>query len=113
MKKLLLVVILISLSYCNAQTGNRDSIKNLILNDKEDTTRVKDLANLSYEYIESNPDTMMIIALEGFTLSTKIGWEKGNAPERTKRLLSVFHPWLLLVLSSLCPLCVCGSFWYR
>ena len=80
MKKIiLLLVILTSLSYCNAQTGNRDSIKNLILNDKEDTTRVKDLANLSYEYIESNPDTMMIIALEGFTLSTKIGWEKGKA----------------------------------
>ena len=80
MKKIiLLLVILTSLSYCNAQTGNRDSIKNLIINDKKDTSRVMDLANLSYEYIESNPDTMMIIALEAFTLSTKIGWDKGKA----------------------------------
>ncbi|HUS00497.1 MAG TPA: tetratricopeptide repeat protein [Chitinophagaceae bacterium] len=62
-----------------SQTGNRDSIKLLLQNDKEDTSRVLHLADLSYEYIESKPDTMMIMALQALELSRRIGFLKGEA----------------------------------
>ena len=62
-----------------AQTGNRDSIKLLLLNDKEDTSRVLHLADLSFEYFESKPDTAMLLALQGLTLANHIGFERGKA----------------------------------
>ncbi len=62
-----------------AQTGNRDSIIQLLLNDKEDTSRVLHLADLSFEYVESKPDTMMILALQALELSRRIGFLKGEA----------------------------------
>jgi len=61
------------------KTGNRDSIKLLLQNDKEDTSRVLHLADLSFEYGESKPDTMMILALQALKLSRSIGFLKGEA----------------------------------
>jgi tetratricopeptide (TPR) repeat protein len=80
MKKIIfLLLIILSINYSNAQTGNRDSIIQLLQNDKEDTNRVIDLANLSYEYLESKPDTTLILALEALALANRIGFEKGKA----------------------------------
>jgi len=80
MKKIILLLLLcICITSINAQTGNRDSIKQLLQNDKEDTSRVIDLANLSFEYVESKPDTMMILALQALELSRRIGFLKGEA----------------------------------
>jgi tetratricopeptide (TPR) repeat protein len=80
MKKIfLLLIINLSFHYTNAQTGNRDSIKQLLLNDKEDTTRVLHLADLSFEYFESKPDTCMTLALQALSLANRIGFEKGKA----------------------------------
>lgn len=63
MKKIILLLfVLLSACYGNAQTGNRDSIKQLLLNDKQDTSRVLHLADLSFEYLESKPDTTMTIS---------------------------------------------------
>ena len=62
-----------------AQTGNRDSIKLLLQKDKEDTNRVLHLADLSFEYFESKPDTMMIMTLQALELSRRIGFVKGEA----------------------------------
>ena len=80
MKKIFLLLIITSGFYfTNAQTGNRDSIKQLLLNDKEDTSRVKHLADLSFEYIESKPDTTMTLALQALSLANRIDFEKGKA----------------------------------
>ncbi len=80
MKKIfLLLFVSFSISYINAQTGNRDSIIQLLQNDTEDTSRVLHLADLSYEYLESKPDTTMALALEALTLATQIGFLKGKA----------------------------------
>ncbi len=80
MKKILLLFIVnLSISYINAQTGNRDSIKQLLQTDKEDTSRVLHLAELSFEYTESKPDTTMTLALEALSLANRIGFEKGAA----------------------------------
>ena len=80
MKKIILLLyFILSISYSNAQTGNRDSIIQLLKNDKEDTSRVLHLADLSFEYVESKPDTMMILALQALELSRRIGFLKGEA----------------------------------
>jgi len=71
-KIILLLFFILSIKIPNAQTGNRDSIKQLLLKDKEDTSRVQHLADLSFEYIESKPDTMMILALQALDLSRRI-----------------------------------------
>ena len=80
MKKIILLLfVILSISYSNAQTGNRDSIIHLLQNDKEDTSRVLHLADLSFEYSESKPDTTMSLALEALSLANRIGFEKGVA----------------------------------
>ncbi len=70
---------ILSISYSNAQTGNRDSIKQLLQKDTEDTSRVLHLADLSFEYTESKPDTTMKLALQALELSRLIGFLKGEA----------------------------------
>ncbi len=80
MKKIIqILLITFSSCCCYSQTDNRDSIKHLLLNDKEDTNRVQHLADLSFEYFESNPDTSMALAFEALTLANQIGYEKGKA----------------------------------
>ena len=80
MKKLLLIFILApGINYTNAQTGNRDSIIQLLQNDKEDTSRVLHLADLSFEYGESKPDTTLVLALQALDMANRIGFEKGKA----------------------------------
>lgn len=80
MQKIILLLLCSACITCtNAQTGNRDSIKALLQNDKEDTSRVLHLADLSFEYIDSKPDTMMVLALQALELSRRIGFLKGEA----------------------------------
>ena len=80
MKKIfLLLIVTIAINFTNAQTGNRDSIKHLLQNDKEDTNRVQHLADLSFEYLESKPDTTLVFALQALALANRIGFEKGKA----------------------------------
>lgn len=80
MKKIFLpLFVILSMSYTYAQTGNRDSIIQLLQNDKEDTSRVLHLADLSFEYLESKPDTMMKLALQALELSRRVGFLKGEA----------------------------------
>ncbi len=74
-----IVIILLANLFTHAQTGNRDSIKLLLQNDKEDTSRILHLADLSFEYSDSRPDTTMALALEALTLANRIGFEKGKA----------------------------------
>ena len=80
MKKIFfLLLISLTHNYSDAQTGNPDSIKQLLLKDKEDSSRVLHLADLSYEYIASQPDTMMMLALQALEISRRIGFLKGEA----------------------------------
>ena len=84
MRKILFFSTWLIISGCLfAQTGNRDSIKKLLLNYKEDTSRVIDLTNLSYEYLESKSDTAMALALEALSLANRIGFIKGKAASLT------------------------------
>ena len=47
--------------------------------EKTDTNRVLLLADLCFEYLGSKPDTVMLLALEGLSLSRRIGYLKGEA----------------------------------
>ncbi|MCY7310507.1 MAG: tetratricopeptide repeat protein, partial [Chitinophagaceae bacterium] len=69
----------ICISSINAQNRAKDSLKLLLLNEKTDTGRVIRLAELSFEYLESKPDTTMVLALEALSLASKIGFVKGEA----------------------------------
>ncbi len=80
MKKIILLLF-VSLSTTNthAQTNVQDSLKQSLQKEKTDTGRILLLADLSFLYAESKPDTTMILALQALELSRRIGFEKGEA----------------------------------
>lgn len=80
MKKIVaLLLFSMSIAGIKAQTTNIDSLKQLLIKEKQDTTRVLLLADLSFSYFLSKPDSTMILALEGLQLSRRIGFLKGEA----------------------------------
>ena len=79
MKKIILfLLITLSIHYSNAQTNQRDSLKQLLQKEKSDTSRVWLLLQLSYRYLDSKPDSAMLLALKGLELSRRIGFTKGE-----------------------------------
>ena len=80
MKKLILLLfVTMGIGHTHAQTNTKDSIKQLLQNEKRDTGRVLLLADLSRQYIDSKPDTTLSLAMQGLALSRRIGFEKGEA----------------------------------
>ncbi|MDP2414988.1 tetratricopeptide repeat protein [Daejeonella sp.] len=81
MKKIIFLLLtnFFSLTTVHAQTHVRDSLKLLLQKEKTDTSRVLLLSDLAFEYVGSKPDTMMVLALEGLSLSSRIGFLKGEA----------------------------------
>ena len=81
MKKitLLILFILLSLNYSQAQTHKRDSLKALIKTEKRDTQKVNLLCGLAFTYSTNSPDTAIKIALEALTLANRIHFIKGQA----------------------------------
>jgi len=81
------IILLLAAFFCitnnYAQTINnpklRDSLKILLQKEKQDTTRVRLLTDLSFEFAGNKPDTAMILALEALALSKRIGFVKGEA----------------------------------
>jgi tetratricopeptide (TPR) repeat protein len=91
MKKIILLLF-VSLSIINthAQTNVQDSLKRLLQKEKTDTGRILLLADLSFLYAESKPDTTMILALQALELSRRIGFEKGEAIS-FNRIANAYH----------------------
>jgi len=80
MKKIILFLFIsLSVVTLSAQTNSQDSLRQLLIKEKTDTGRVLRLADLSFEYMESKPDTTMLLALEALALSRHIGFVKGEA----------------------------------
>ena len=61
------------------QISKRDSLQEALRKEKKDTSRVLLLADLSFTFFESKPDTAMTLALEALSLSRSIGYAKGEA----------------------------------
>lgn len=76
---ILFLLVGLSLTDSHAQTNRKDSLKIALQKEKTDTGRVLLLADLCFEYIGSKPDTVMLLALEGLSLSRRIGYIKGEA----------------------------------
>jgi tetratricopeptide (TPR) repeat protein len=81
MRSYFIAMVLLSLfarsSY--AQNNTADSLKQLLLTEKEDTSRVMLLIQLGRGYIYSKPDTTLFLAQQCLTLSRHINFAKGEA----------------------------------
>jgi len=76
---LLLLLVLFQTIITNAQTAAIDSIKQLLQNEKQDTSRAMLLYQLELRYIYSKPDTALLLAREMVELSRKINFARGEA----------------------------------
>jgi len=76
---ILFLLVGFTLTDSNSQTNRKDSLKIALQKEKSDTVRVLLMADLCFEYIGSKPDTVMALALEGLSLSRRIGYPKGEA----------------------------------
>jgi tetratricopeptide (TPR) repeat protein len=80
LKVVFLLIICYSLSGSTyAQKSIKDSLKDKLQKETSDTGRVLLLTELSFAYIESNPDSCMLLALQALSLSSHIGFLKGEA----------------------------------
>ncbi|MBN2762631.1 MAG: tetratricopeptide repeat protein [Bacteroidales bacterium] len=73
----------------NAQSRTVDSIQQLLQNEKQDTTRVMLLNELSWLYFLNKPDTALILSQQALVLSSQTGFVEGEA-NSLDRIGSVF-----------------------
>ena len=79
MRRVLKIFLLLLLSsFCKAQTNTIDSLKKLLQIEKQDTGRVMLLYQLGFSYLYLKPDTALLLAQQGLSLSNKIGFAKGE-----------------------------------
>src|SRR5262245_4476374 len=62
-----------------AETGERDSLLNVIQHSKEDTNKVNTLYELSFSYINTSPDSVLFYGTQSLELAKKINYQKGVA----------------------------------
>src|SRR5688572_11170986 len=62
----------------HAQLPYRDSLRTLLVQAKDDTTRVNVLAQLSGSYVNVNPDSIFLYGQQGLRLAQSIGYTKGE-----------------------------------
>jgi tetratricopeptide (TPR) repeat protein len=74
-----LLIVFLQSSFLVAQTTALDSIKKILYTEKQDTSRVLLMTQLSKRYLFNNPDTAQVISREGLALSKKIGFTRGEA----------------------------------
>lgn len=80
MKKIILALLLCFCTFITkAQITVVDSLKKLLQNEKQDTSRVLLFEELSFAYLTSKPDAALLLAEEGLALSEKTGFKKGEA----------------------------------
>ena len=82
MRKVFIAILLLAFS-TNSHPQNPskliDSLKQLIAAEKQDTSRAQLLLQLSKNYLESKPDTALLMAQQGLHLSKKSKFAKGEA----------------------------------
>ncbi len=79
MKKLITSLLLCISVITNAQTNKTDSLKQLLQNEKKDTNRVLTLVRLGRVYLDSKPDTSLLLGIQGLSLSQQIGFARSEA----------------------------------
>jgi tetratricopeptide (TPR) repeat protein len=76
---LLIIIFFAAVSKTYAQSKTIDSLKNLLRNESEDSSRCLALAKLSREYLYFKTDTALLLAEQGLVISRKIHFPKGEA----------------------------------
>lgn len=76
-KTYLLFIFLISCVQAYAQNGNTDSLKQLLLTQKQDTNKVNLLSEISFVSLGSQPDTSVWYAQQALHLAEKLQYEPG------------------------------------
>lgn len=79
MKKLFASLLLCSSVIANTQTNKTDSLKLVLQHEKKDTNRVMTLMRLAVIYRYSKPDSTLLLAIQGLSISQQIGFMKGEA----------------------------------
>src|SRR5580765_5542288 len=80
MKPIVGIFLLLSIhTFCNAQTNTSDSLKQLLQTEKRDTSRVMLLKNMARTFLYSNPDTSLLLCVQGLSLSQQAKFTKGEA----------------------------------
>lgn len=79
MKKIILLLLSLSLQYTHAQTNVKDSLKQLLQKEKTDTGRTRLLLSLSDFFTSSSADTSLLLAFEALALAKRIGYLRGEA----------------------------------
>src|SRR5690242_6305373 len=72
------ILLLLAPNFLKAQSQVMDSLKHRLQTETVDTTRVLLLNRLGHLYTTFKPDTAMIFAQQGLTLSKGIGFTKGE-----------------------------------
>jgi tetratricopeptide (TPR) repeat protein len=78
------IVILFIAFSVNGQSHTKDSLKALLGQRQPDTVRVLRMLDLGYTYIESAPDTMLLLSFQALQLARKVGFERGEALSLTR-----------------------------
>ena len=79
MKKVLIALLVLITFNSFAQNNVTGSLKQLLRAEIADTTRVRLLNKLAYQYWYTNPDTSLILSQQGLELARKKGFVKGEA----------------------------------
>ncbi|MDJ1479582.1 tetratricopeptide repeat protein [Cytophagaceae bacterium YF14B1] len=85
---LLFLLVIISLP-SNAQTSKKDSLENLLQLSKQDTSQIKLLNELAYEYWSTDPERMLSYTEKALALSNQLSYKPGQA--RSQQLIGVYH----------------------
>jgi hypothetical protein len=80
MRTVVRIFLLLSIhAFCNAQITTSDSLKQLLQTEKRDTSRIILLKLLARTYLYSNPDTSLLLCVQGLSLSQQANFPKGEA----------------------------------
>jgi signal transduction histidine kinase len=88
-KAIAFAVVIFCVTNLYAQTNVADSLKQLLKTEKKDTSRAMLLTDLAYAYLNSKPDTTLLLAQQALSISKKEGYTKGEA-ESLNRMGNVF-----------------------
>ena len=78
MKNLLLFIVLFYSITISGQQSRTDSLFSLLSKAKEDKVRVNLLAELSGEFVNSNPDSVFLLASKGLQIAQAVGYLEGE-----------------------------------
>ena len=73
------IILFIASTICFAQNKLTDSLKYLLRLAKEDTTRVLTLAELGFQFRNSNSDSSFYFGQKGLALARQIKFQRGEA----------------------------------